>query len=316
MEKQNEMLDAIRKLAPGLALRTIERIGSGQNNEVWLVDSAFIFRFPRYEEGVRQLRREADLLERIAGRLPLAIPRPEYGVLEPAARRDPAAAPRAESAAAGRAFMGYRKIEGVPLEGERLHRMRDDASLRRVAGQLTGFLKALHATDLAVGAGWLELEAGSFVPYREWEELYERLRLELYRFMNPEARDRTDRHFADFFAARGHSRIDAALIHGDFGGSNILCDPSENKLTGVIDFGSAHVGDPATDYAALSASYGDEFLRIAAELNPDILGMRDRILFYKGTFALQEALFGLEHGDDEAFKSGLATVNGRTAGLS
>lgn len=300
MEQANEVLDAIRMHAPGLALRTVERIESGQNNEVWLVDSAFIFRFPRYEEGVRQLRREAELLTKIAGRLSLEIPRPEYGVLEPAT--------------ASRAFMGYRRIEGVPLEGERLHRMNDAASLRGIAVQLTGFLKALHATDLAVG--WLELEASAYDPYREWEELYESLRSKLYRFMNPEARDRTDRHFADFFAARGHSRIDAALIHGDFGGSNILCDPSENRVTGVIDFGSAHVGDPATDYAALSASYGNEFLQIAAELDPDILRMRDRILFYKGTFALQEALFGLEHGDDGAFKSGLATVNGRTARLS
>lgn len=296
MEKPNEALDAIRKHVPGLALRTIERIESGQNNEVWLVDAAFIFRFPKYGEGVRQLRREAELLGRIAGRLPLAVPRPDYGVLEPAG--------------AGRAFMGYRRIEGLPLEGERLHRLIDAASLRGIAVQLTGFLKALHATNLA--GGWLELEAGSFDPYREWEELYERLRHELYRYMNPKARDRTDRHFADFFAARGHSRIEAALIHGDFGGSNILFDPSENRVTGVIDFGSAQIGDPATDYAALSASYGDEFLRIAAELNPDILGMRDRILFYKGTFALQEALFGLEHGDDGAFKSGLATVNTRT----
>ena len=61
-----------------------------------------------------------------------------------------------------------------------------------------------------------------------------------------------------------------------------MYDPDENKVTGVIDFGSAQLGDPAIDYAALSASYGEDFLRIAAELNPDIHVMMERVRFYKG----------------------------------
>ncbi|WP_285890123.1 hypothetical protein [Paenibacillus macerans] len=35
----------------------------------------------------------------------------------------------------------------------------------------------------------------------------------------------------------------------------------------------------------------------------------EMMMFYKGTFALQEALFGLEHDDPEAFRSGIAAVN-------
>ncbi len=292
MEQANQVLDTIRKHAQGLALKTIERINSGQNNDVWLIDSAFIFRFPKYTEGIRQLEKEAELLKQIADRLPLEVPSPMYCVLEPAA--------------AGRAFMVYRKIEGVPLEGERLERMNDAVAMRRIADQLAEFLQALHGTN---PKGWLDPSASAHDPIHEWKELYGRLHNKLYRFMNPEARFRTDRHFGDFFATMDPTRIVSSLIHGDFGGSNILYDPARNTVTGVIDFGSAQLGDPAIDYAALSASYGDRFFRIVMELNPDIRDMRGRIRFYQGTFALQEALFGLEQGDDDAFRSGLTTVN-------
>lgn len=294
MELEKLIMNTIRKHVQGLALQTVERIESGQNNDVWLIDSTYIFRFPKYAEGIRQLEREAALLTLLAGRLPLEVPSPAFCVLEPSD--------------AGRAFMGYRIIEGVPLEGERLERMNDPAASSRIAGQLADFLRALHSTD---PEGWCGPEAASeYDPFQEWEDLYRRLQSKLYRFMNPEARARTDRHFADFFAAKEHGRIVPSLIHGDFGTENILYDPAAKRVTGVIDFGSAQLGDPAIDYAALLASYGEGFVRLVSERNPESRDMMERVRFYKGTFALQEALFGLEHGDDDAFRSGLETVNG------
>ena len=35
-------------------------------------------------------------------------------------------------------------------------------------------------------------------------------------------------------------------------------------------------------------------------------GALGRVAFYRGTFALQEALFGVENGDEEAFRAGIA----------
>jgi len=34
--------------------------------------------------------------------------------------------------------------------------------------------------------------------------------------------------------------------------------------------------------------------------------MAERLAFYAGTFALQEALFGIENGDRQAFENGIA----------
>ena len=39
---------------------------------------------------------------------------------------------------------------------------------------------------------------------------------------------------------------------------------------------------------------------------PFVERMAERLAFYAGTFALQEALFGIENGDRQAFENGIA----------
>ncbi|HZG17057.1 MAG TPA: phosphotransferase [Candidatus Bathyarchaeia archaeon] len=111
----------------------------------------------------------------------------------------------------------------------------------------------------------------------------------------------TERHFTDFFTTKTSASIIPSLIHGYFGTSNILYDISSHRITGIIDFGSAKIGEPAVDYAALLASNGDDFIQLVENHNPNIRSMMERVLFYMGTFAIQEALFGLEHDDPIAF---------------
>ena len=80
------------------------------------------------------------------------------------------------------------------------------------------------------------------------------------------------------------------------------------NLSGVINFGSAGLGDPALDVAGVMGpfGYGEAFARSFAEFYPAVETLLDRARFYAGTFAVQEALWGLEHGDPEAFNSGIA----------
>lgn len=46
------------------------------------------------------------------------------------------------------------------------------------------------------------------------------------------------------------------FVHGDFRHGNILVDPATGRLTGVIDWGNAAVGDPALDFMALCCGAG------------------------------------------------------------
>ena len=84
-----------------------------------------------------------------------------------------------------------------------------------------------------------------------------------------------------------------------------MFDKEKEIVTGVIDFGSSGMGDPAYDFAGLLSGYGEGFLETCAEVYPAVKDYRGRIRFYQGTFALLEALFGVENGDDEALRAGL-----------
>jgi|GEM_PF-108215 len=283
---------SIPRACPDLELHSVEPIGSGQNNVLKLVNSELIFRFPKYKEGTTRLKREADLLSFIADRLPLNVPRPLLCCLDEEAIYRP--------------FISYRKLNGEPLQAERLQQIGDDAVRRRLAGQLAGFLRHLHSMNLD---GLFKEELQTFDPYAEWADLYEQIQIKLYPYLKTEARQWTDRHFGQFLHPKPVSPIVPALVHGDFGTTNLLVDPDEMRICGILDFDEAGIGDPAVDYAALRASYGESFFQLVLDVYPEIHQLMDRVLFYQGTFALQEALFGLENGDSEAFHAGIETVN-------
>jgi aminoglycoside 2''-phosphotransferase len=123
--------------------------------------------------------------------------------------------------------------------------------------------------------------------------------------MRPEARTWSIEHFETFLRDPCNRDIAPVLVHGDFGVSNILYDAQQWCVTGVIDFSSAGPDDPAVDFAAAS-TLAPDILEHISSTYPAVQDARARVAFYRGTFALQEALFGIEHEDEAAFRAGIA----------
>jgi aminoglycoside 2''-phosphotransferase len=135
--------------------------------------------------------------------------------------------------------------------------------------------------------------------------MYTRIRSKLFPYMRPDARALVAEHFESYMDDPQAYAFQPVLRHGDFGTGNLIYDPEARRMAGVIDFGSAGLGDGATDMAGLLASFGETFLARCARYYPAIEAAYPRIRFYYGTFALQEALFGIENGDQEALASGM-----------
>jgi aminoglycoside 2''-phosphotransferase len=274
---------------PALLIGSVRHESAGQRSNVLVINDTLVFRFPRTSAEIATLASEASILRAIRGRLPLPTPDPSYENLE--------------TRAVGTAFIGYPRLPGEPLWRETL--LTQDQPLRHaLAAQLAGFLQALHSVPTDALPGDLPVQDGQ----AQWADLYSRIRDKLFPLMSPASRALLVRHFESYLDQADNASYPPVLRHGDFGPSNILFDASARTISGIIEFGSAGLGDPALDVASVMGpfGYGEAFARSFAEFYPAVETLLDRARFYAGTFAVQEALWGLEHGDPEAFNSAIA----------
>jgi aminoglycoside 2''-phosphotransferase len=296
---QHLYLSLISEHLPKLFFHHVEQV-SGQFHDVLVVNHEWIFRFPRYREGVSQMIAEAQLLDTLQGQLPLAVPRMVVKNFEPAVP--------------GLAFTGYRRIPGEPIHPEEIQHL-TGAGRESLAGQLAKFLQALHKIPLTeLPQSFLETQRGDgstklVSDQREdWEALYSEVRKKLFQAMREDARRSVKEHFEAYLDDSSQQAFFPCLRHGDFGGDNILWDPAWGQACGVIDFSFCGVGDPAFDLASVSTLGEDLFSRIASRYEPDPQKrgqLVTRACFYQCTFALMEALDGLRDGDELAYAHGM-----------
>jgi aminoglycoside 2''-phosphotransferase len=285
LEKQETYLQAIQKSYPSLAIHSVRLHSSqGQFNDIFLINEDLIFRFPRYEDHIPEFLDEIKILEKLQGLLTVPIPQPIYASVE--------------TKSVGEVFMGYKFLPGKPLSRKVLDLITDELILESLAHQLASFLHELHCLSLST-LGLASQAPGSL---EEFKELFSKITEYLFPSMHAQARQSVTRHFEDYFANPALHEFEPAMIHADFGGSNILF--AQDKITGVIDFSSSGPGDPAVDIAAVSTLGESFFARICKHYVPGA-ALLQRAQFYRGTFALSEALHGYLNHDREAFRRGM-----------
>ncbi len=278
----------IQRYCPDLRIQTARFHHTvGQYSQVLIVNEDWIFRFPRYPEIGESFILEIQALEKIQPYLSLPIPNPVYQNI---------GLDRAEEI-----FMGYEMIHGAPLWTSTLEQITDRSIRKHLARQLAKFLQELHHIPHET----LGLDFPLADQHETFVQMYKDTQNLLFPAMYPEARDRIAAHFEPVLSDLKFLEFTPCLRHGDFGPSNILYDPEQNTISGIIDFGFLAIGDPAVDLAS-AACLGDAFFQELCEYYPVTDEMLSRARFYQGTFALQEALAGLKYGDPQAYSDGLA----------
>jgi aminoglycoside 2''-phosphotransferase len=288
MNKADQYAAQIQQIYPALSIETVRFNQDGQYNEVLVVNEALIFRFARYPAAVTTLQQEVKILQAIQEYVPLPIPNPIYYNLA--------------TPVVGEAFMGYQMLPGVPLWRPQFQTI-GSRQRRTIARQLASFLRALHSVPIMQ---LIPDELPVADTHGSYADMYGRIRRQLFPHMRREAQQEAAHHFESFLNDPTASHFEPKLRHGDFGTGNLLFDVENQTMSGIIDFGFASLGDPATDFAAVLTSFGEPFFRECAKTYPAMADALPRVRFYLGTFALQEALFGVENGDEAAFVSGMA----------
>ena len=287
MDKTQHYIRQIHFTYPELAIDSACINRDGQYNDVLVVNDELIFRFAKVPDAIATLQNEVALLRYLQERISLPIPHPTYVNIE--------------GAAIGEAFVGYPMIPGIPLWRPNFRKITKETVRKHMAEQLAEFLKELHSTPLNELPVTFEPEE----TLNHWIDMYAQIQAKLFPAMRPDARKAVTIHFEDFFANKELSNFVPRLCHGDFGTGNLLFDFETQSIAGVIDFGGAGVGDPAGDFAGLYISFGEEFYRHCYSVYPEMEPALERVKFFCGTFALQEALFGFDNKDEVAYRAGM-----------
>lgn len=275
----------LRSKYPELSADTFRVVSSGRQNLIIVVGERLVFRFPLTDD-LASLRLEQRLLPKLENRLPLPIPQLRY--------RSDAADPFI--------YIGYPLVPGLSLEARRLRQL-DDEAQRRIAGQIAGFLTALHAF---ADDPLTHVEPRRFQHdwRKNWCDYYRAV--ELYVF--PRIGQREQIWIMDVFYRYlfpdAHFHFRPCLIHGDFKNDHILYDPDRGALTGIIDFGQLKMGDPSYDFHDLCISYGEPFAR---QVLADYKGPADRTLlsrcltFYANVLKFSSMINAVQNGDRDKF---------------
>ena len=276
---------------PGVTVTHIRFIGGG-TCRVFAVNHSLIFRFPHGggavgsttpgEENGAYLWHEKRLYDSLATLLPLPIPRYRYFSEGCADFPYPVA--------------GYARLPGRSLSACVLA----PQAMQRAAGQIGEFLAALHALPLATLPAALQPPPPAPADRSQAGSLLAQVRTKAFPLLSPAEQEWTSRLFQEMVDDRTLDERMPVFTHGDFDGSNILYDESQEAISGIIDFEEAgQKGDPAVDFCALLAGFGKDFLEAAlAAYTLDVsAGMRRRIDLLAKRILFIEMLYGIEVND-------------------
>jgi aminoglycoside 2''-phosphotransferase len=181
--------------------------------------------------------------------------------------------------------------------------------LDRIAEQIAIFLQQLHGVPV------VEIEAagiGASISCHssdDWQKLYQAVEQELFPVMPTHIR-----HWVEYWFSPYHENPSwmenprKVLVNGDLGPYHILYDDVRHTINGIIDFGTAGLGDPAVDFAVLLYNFGESFLKRIHHTYPLGEDVLDRARFWAGTVELQWALAGIRTRDCSWFLGHLGSA--------
>ncbi|KAF3361893.1 Phosphotransferase [Chlamydiales bacterium STE3] len=282
-------LQLIKEQFPELSSKNIRLLGAGWDNTAFIIDEELIFRFPRREIALSLLEAEWCALPKLASRLPVPIPIPQWKGSPTPNFPWP--------------FIGYRLIAGFTacyanlLEDERA----------ALAEPIAKFLALLHATPKSEFSECYIPENnhsridGALLTTKI-EKSFEELSL-LGLLENRKGLELTVQNLQNFRAP-----VNSFLVHGDFYVRHLLID-QKHELVGVIDWGDIHWGDPAIDLAIahsfLPVQAHQSFIKAYGDISEETWILAKLRAIYSNTLL---ALFGYHSNDPNIMREGLRSL--------
>jgi len=265
----------IEEQFPHLSPAAITHMSDGWDNRAFLVNKKYVFRFPRRKVAVELIENEIKILPEIALSLPIPVPVPVFKGKPSDLFPWP--------------FSGYAFIPGVTAC--RMGLTQEDRI--KMAPVLAKFLKTLHGipTDRALSLGAEPDKIGRLDLKKRIPRLKDYLK-ELNEKRLIKEPGRILQVIEETNVEPIRKKI--SLVHGDFYARHILVD-EKAEISGIIDWGDIHTGNPAIDISIAPAFLPHEGQKIFRKSYGKIDEETWRLSRFK---ALSMALILLAFGHD------------------
>jgi len=265
----------IRKAVPEIKIEGITLNREGLMNDIVIVNGDVVFRFPKHEYSRKHLKNETRILRILRKYISLEIPSPLYEIDD---------------------AMAYRFIPGEALRRDMLVRLSEDDQ-QAIADQLAQFFKDLHSVPINEISDFEVPMADALMKYDGWVNAYQRIRDKVFPLLLPHARDWVEEHFETHLASKANFEYELKMVDTDVPPYHILFDGQEKRISGIIDFGCAGLGDPAIDFGVIIYHYGESFLRRFYIRYPEAETYLKRARFYAGAHEVRWLLAGSERSE-------------------
>ena len=261
---------------PALEIVSLRVNDEGLVNDVVILNEEWVFRFPKGDGWQRDLQaNEIKVLDLVRRHTTMRVPNFEI---------------RAED------FVAYKLIPGQPLLRNTIFAAPENVQ-DRLAEQLGMFLYKFHNIPKADLHRANIAQSDTNRDRAVFLKLYQDVQDELFPIMLDHTKEWVHQHFKPVLEDEDFLTYEPALINGDLAPYHILYDAEVQEMAGMIDFGTAGIGDPAVDFCCIIDNYGESFLWRLGKVYPNIEQFVDRARFWAGTMPLQWALTGQRSGD-------------------
>ena len=231
----SKIIDGLYGFFPDIEKDEIKFFYHGTYN-VFEVKKRYIFRIPdkslRNQKGVELILNEVKVLHHVRKYVSVEIPDPIFLSIDPDCP-----------------IMGYKKIEGVPLY--KAFNKIPNEKLLEIAYNIGEFLTNLHSKRLFKDAikNKIVEDVFSCKLYKEnLEQYFDSIQRSVFILLNEAQKQWISKIFTCFLDNKANFDFSFSLIHGDFDLSNIIINPHNFNVQGIVDFEESRVYDRAADF--------------------------------------------------------------------
>ncbi|EQB88938.1 aminoglycoside 2''-phosphotransferase [Clostridium punense] len=271
-----------------LKVNSLNRIGAGDDSEVYLCNKEYIIKVPKREKVKETQDKEFALYDFLSRcNLPFETPKPILS---------------------GENFKVTTYIKGQHLSYDDYQSL-SEKEKNLLAMDEANFLKALHSISIDLRnplfKGRVQDKKQEYL--KDKEKLANILRE--MNLLNDKVKELISSIYSKLFSSDFLFNYSPCLVHNDFSSRNMVFNNS--RLVGVIDFGDFLVGDPDNDFLCLLDSstddFGKEFGRKVLKFygHPQPLLAEKKAEINDSYWPIQQIILGDERDDSEMLKMGI-----------